>query len=62
MDFDAKKPVQNPYKHANPVSKVFFLWIVPLFFKGARNPLNLGHLYDPLKEDISTGLGDRVKR
>jgi hypothetical protein len=25
MDFDAKKPVKNPYKHANPVSKVFFL-------------------------------------
>jgi len=62
MEFEAKKSVKNPYTRANIISKAFFLWIVPIFFQGAHKTLQLEDLYDPLKEDISSTLGDTLEK
>jgi hypothetical protein len=34
MDTQTQKVCKNPYESANPFSKLFFWWMIPLFRKG----------------------------
>ncbi|ODN00558.1 Multidrug resistance-associated protein 4 [Orchesella cincta] len=62
MDFSSKKPKANPYAKSNIFSKIFFLWILPLFWKGYRRDLTLDDMFDTLKDDESKGLGDQLEK
>lgn len=61
MDFEYKKDVPNPRETTNPVSKLFFWWIVPFLRKGFKKNLEVDDVYNPLREDISKNLGDKVE-
>ncbi len=61
MDFTAKLPRKNPYRNANFISKILFLWIIPLFREGKQKDLNLDDLYDPLEDDLAGKMGDDLE-
>jgi len=61
MDFTPKKSVFNPYNKSNPVSKLFFVWLVPLFQKGYKKNLDTDDMYNVLKTDTSKLLGDQLE-
>ncbi|KAF7279494.1 hypothetical protein GWI33_007172 [Rhynchophorus ferrugineus] len=57
------KPVKkHPFTRANFVSKMFFLWMLPLFVKGYKNDLLEDDLYPSMKADDSTILGDKLEK
>lgn len=58
MDSGKKPENRNPRKGANPVSQLFFAWIVPLFWHGTRNGLNTEDLTKCLRKDKSDTLGN----
>jgi len=60
MDIGGKKDVPNPRENASIISKLFFLWIFPLFCKGAKQDLNIDDMYNAPKEDSSSQLGIRL--
>lgn len=62
MDSGRKPERKNPRKGANPISQLFFLWIVPLFWKGTRKGLNTDDLTACLQKDESETLGDCLER
>lgn len=62
MDSGRKPDRKNPRKGANPLSQLFFLWIIPLFWKGARKGLNTDDLTQCLEKDESEMLGDHLER
>lgn len=62
MDFSKKPERENPRKGANPLSQLFFLWIVPVFWKGTRKGLNTDDLTHCLRKDESEVLGDELER
>ncbi|CAL8104322.1 unnamed protein product [Orchesella dallaii] len=61
MDISLKKAKENPYAKANLISKLFFLWIFPLFREGHQRDLNLDDMFDTLKADMSQTLGDELE-
>lgn len=62
MDSSRKPKRENPREGANPLSQLFFLWIIPLFWKGSRTGLNTDDLTQCLKKDGSEMLGDELER
>lgn len=62
MDFSKKPERENPRKGANPLSQLFFFWIVPVFWKGTRKGLNTDDLTHCLRIDESEVLGDELER
>lgn len=62
MDFTSKKLPPNPLSKANPISKILFLWVFPLFVKGYSKDLEEEDLYDILKEDQTERVGDELER
>jgi len=62
MDFQEKAYVPNPRETTNPVSKLFFWWIVPLFRKGVKKDLALDDVYNVLREDGADKLGTELGR
>lgn len=62
MDFHEKKYVKNPRATANPVSRLFFWWVFPLFRVGGKRELDIDDLYNVLEEDESGKLGDRLQK
>lgn len=62
MDSSRKPERPNPRKGANPLSQLFFLWTLPLFWKGSRKGLNTDDLTQCLKKDESELLGDELQR
>ncbi|OXA60234.1 Multidrug resistance-associated protein 4 [Folsomia candida] len=61
MDFKEKHSTPNPREKASLLSRLLFLWIVPLFRKGLKNEsLILDDMYDVPEEDISHKLGVRL--
>ncbi|CAL8104328.1 unnamed protein product [Orchesella dallaii] len=62
MDFNSKKAKANPYANSNLISKIFFLWLLPLFWDGYRRDLTLDDMFDTLKEDESQSLGDELEK
>ncbi|CAL8104325.1 unnamed protein product [Orchesella dallaii] len=62
MDINLKKAKSNPYAQSNLISKIFFLWLLPLFRDGYYKDLNLDDLFDTLKEDMSQKLGNDLEK
>ena len=60
MDFREKTNVPNPRDKTNPISKLLFWWIIPLFRKGYKRDLGLNDVYNVLREDVSDKLGNRL--
>jgi len=60
MDFREKKDNPNPRENASLISKLFFLWIVPLFKAGAKKDLSTDDMYNVPREDISHKLGNQL--
>ncbi|XP_046622340.1 ATP-binding cassette subfamily C member 4-like [Neodiprion virginianus] len=52
---------RNPQESSNIISLLFFGWMIPIFWKGAKRDLQVTDLYDPLKYDESGSLGDRLQ-
>ncbi|XP_046746888.1 ATP-binding cassette sub-family C member 4-like [Diprion similis] len=62
MDRREKKSLRNPKETSNILSRLFFGWMVPIFWKGTKRDLEVTDLYDPLKSDESESLGDRLEK
>ncbi|KAL3283215.1 hypothetical protein HHI36_006364 [Cryptolaemus montrouzieri] len=56
---DSKKP--NPRESASFISKLFFIWTIPLFVEGNRKDLIEDDLYKPLKSHSSHLLGNKLE-
>ncbi|ODN04671.1 Multidrug resistance-associated protein 4 [Orchesella cincta] len=61
MDFHEIPLETSPEIKANPISKLFLLWLLPFLRKGAKNDLNAGNVYKALPEDCSSKLGTAVQ-
>ncbi|XP_076254933.1 putative multidrug resistance-associated protein lethal(2)03659 isoform X1 [Rhynchophorus ferrugineus] len=58
-----KKPVKkHPFVEANIFSKIFFLWMLPLFVRGFKKGLAEDDLYPSLKVHDSKILGDKLEK
>ncbi|XP_014611630.1 PREDICTED: multidrug resistance-associated protein 4 [Polistes canadensis] len=62
MDSSKSKIKPNPREKANFISVLFWWWSLNLFKIGYKKVLETDDLYDPLKEDSSTALGDRLEK
>ncbi len=62
MDFREKTGLPNPMATTNPLSKLFFWWLIPLFRKGYKRDLTLDDMYDPLNSDQSHTLGNSLEQ
>lgn len=62
MDFGKKPKHENPRNGANPISRLFCLWITPLLWKGMKNGLTSDDLCKCLQKDKSEVLGDDLER
>lgn len=62
MDSGRKPERKNPRKGANPLSQLFFFWIIPLFWKGARKGLSTDDVTQCLQKDESEKLGDHLEQ
>ncbi|XP_043486922.1 ATP-binding cassette sub-family C member 4-like isoform X1 [Polistes fuscatus] len=62
MDSSKSKIKPNPREKANFISVLFWWWSLNLFKVGYKKVLETDDLYDPLKEDSSTALGDRLEK
>lgn len=51
----------NPREKANVLSKLFFVWTIPIFRKGYTKVLQVEDIYQPLTDDRSEKLGDRLE-
>ncbi|CAB0034970.1 unnamed protein product [Trichogramma brassicae] len=59
MDTGQQASIPNPRQRANIVSVLLWCWTIGLFKKGYRKVLGLDDLYEPLRNDRSSVLGDR---
>ncbi|XP_076295432.1 ATP-binding cassette sub-family C member 4 isoform X2 [Lasioglossum baleicum] len=62
MDASKKYENPNPKLSANPLSKLIFWWLKPLFLYGKSHDLELKDIYNVLPEDVSQRLGDKLER
>ncbi|XP_063223958.1 ATP-binding cassette sub-family C member 4-like [Bacillus rossius redtenbacheri] len=62
MDVSKKKFNPNPIKKANILSRVFLWWMKDFLWTGFKRDLEQGDLYDVLKADSSSRLGDLLER
>lgn len=62
MDFKENQLPPNPYERANPLSKLLFFWVFPLFSKGYNKDLEEQDLYAVLKQDETSKIGDSLER
>ncbi|XP_060518435.1 probable multidrug resistance-associated protein lethal(2)03659 [Cylas formicarius] len=61
---EGTKSVQqnHPYTKANVISKIFFLWVLPLFYKGFRTDLNEDDILPSLRSHDSKKLADKFEK
>lgn len=52
----------NPILRVNPISKLFFWWLNPLFKTGYKRRLEVDDMYNVCEQDSSDNLGDRLER
>ncbi|XP_015109904.1 multidrug resistance-associated protein 4 [Diachasma alloeum] len=62
MDNSTKYDNPNPRKTANPLSKLVFWWLKPLFTYGKNNNLKVKDLHNILQPDLSEPLGDALEK
>ncbi|KAJ8918370.1 hypothetical protein NQ315_008064 [Exocentrus adspersus] len=53
---------ENPKSRANCLSKLFFTWMLPLFYKGTQRGLEVIDLYKTLNCDMSAHVGDKLEK
>lgn len=61
METIQRKLQPNPRENSNILSKLFYIWLLPLFRKGYTKPLEMDDMYQPLDSDRSDILGDRLE-
>lgn len=62
MDSGKKPDKTNPRRGVNIISQIFFIWIIPLFWKGVRRGLTTEDMTKCLDKDKSDALGDELER
>lgn len=62
MDSTKTKSKPNPREKANIISVLLWWWTISLFKTGYKKVLEPDDLFDPLKVDRSTLLGDRLEK
>lgn len=62
METSKKIVSVSPRKSANFISVLFFAWSIPIFKKGLEKQLDSSDIYEPLEEDCSDQLGNRLER
>lgn len=62
MEAVRKSLPPNPRAKANIFSILTFWWTIDLFRTGYRKTLELGDLFQPLEQDTSEALGDRLEK
>lgn len=62
MESVRRKLLKNPRETASGLSMLLFIWTLNIFKKGFQRTLVLTDLYEPLIEDRSSNLGDRLER
>ncbi|KYM85733.1 hypothetical protein ALC53_04514 [Atta colombica] len=62
MDSTKIKSKPNPREKASIVSVLLWWWTISLFKTGYKKALEIEDLFDPLKVDRSTFLGDRLEK
>lgn len=58
-DLDRAMP-RNPAEAANPLSKLLFWYVIPVFMKSRKKEIGMEDLYQAMKAHKSDGLGDRM--
>ncbi|XP_023310959.1 multidrug resistance-associated protein 4 [Anoplophora glabripennis] len=53
---------ENPKQNANCISKLFFAWMIKLFYKGTQKGLEVVDLYKALDCDKSSYVGDKLEK
>ncbi|GFN81851.1 cystic fibrosis transmembrane conductance regulator [Plakobranchus ocellatus] len=61
MDETLRRDNPNPFLSANPISKIFFSWLNPLFKKGCKGWLEETDMYNTCPSDQSKILGDKIE-
>lgn len=61
MESTQYKLPPNPCDNANRLSKLLFVWTVPLFKKGYAKVLQLEDMFQPMTCDKSETLGNRLE-
>ncbi|XP_031622965.1 multidrug resistance-associated protein 4-like, partial [Contarinia nasturtii] len=62
MESTSRKLLKNPRYGANFISVLFFGWTIPIFKTSYSNVLHPSDAFEPLEEDLSDKLGDRLER
>ncbi|XP_014467791.1 PREDICTED: multidrug resistance-associated protein 4-like [Dinoponera quadriceps] len=62
MESTTTKTKPNPREKANIVSVLLWWWTIDLFRMGYTRALEIEDLYEPLKEDRSSLLGDKLEK
>lgn len=62
MESGHRKLLPNPRAKANFISFVFFGWSIPFFRRAYNEVLGPGDVSEPLANDRSNVLGDRLER
>ncbi|XP_031639826.1 multidrug resistance-associated protein 4-like, partial [Contarinia nasturtii] len=62
MESAYRKLLKNPRNGANFLSVVFFGWSIPIFKKTYNNVLHPNDVFEPIDEDYSDRLGDRLEK
>lgn len=62
MDFTKKPQQESLDKDANPISRLFLLWMAPFVWKGMKNGLATNDLTKCMTKDRSDVLGDELEK
>lgn len=62
MESGRRKLQINPREKANPISILFFAWTIPFFLRTNGKNLTSNDVSEPLEEDLSCVLGNRIER
>lgn len=62
MESGHRKLVKNPRQSANLISIIFFGWSIPILKKTYHNILHPNDAFEPLDEDRSENLGNRLEK
>lgn len=62
MESTKRALLANPRKSANLLSAIFFFWTIPVFRKTYNKKLDSDGVFEPLDEDRSSDLGNRLDR
>lgn len=62
MESGRRNLSKNPRQSANLLSVVFFGWSIPIFKKSFKDNLHANDAFEPIDEDRSELLGNRLER